>query len=123
MIFLDANILLEVIHKRTRAKECEQILSNEKNKAISALTLDLVMYFIERDKLPWQPVKNFLESFIWLPINDADAQWAFMKFKGNDFENALQVACAIREGCNSFVTLDVALYEKYKQTIPVELIH
>jgi predicted nucleic acid-binding protein len=122
MIFVDANVLLEVIQKRTRTKECEQFLSNDKNKAISTLTLDLVMYFIERDKLPWESVKNFLESFSWLPIIEADAQWAFMNFKGDDFEDALQAACAIREGCSSFVTLDVALSKKYKQTMKVELI-
>jgi predicted nucleic acid-binding protein len=43
MIFIDANILLEVILKRVRAKACEQLLINDKNKAISTLTLDLVM--------------------------------------------------------------------------------
>lgn len=122
MIFVDANVILEVIQKRTRAKECEQFLRNDKNKAISVLTLDLVMYFIERDKLPWEPVKNFLESFSWLPIIDADAQWAFMNFKGDDFEDALQISCATREGCSSFVTLDTALSEKYKKTMTVELI-
>jgi predicted nucleic acid-binding protein len=122
MIFVDADVLLEVIQKRTRVKECERFLSNDKNKAISVLSLDLVMYFVERDKLPWEPVKNFLESFSWLPIIDADAQWAFMNFNGDAFEDALQVACALREGCNSFVTLDVALSEKYNQTITVELI-
>ena len=123
MIFVDANVLLEVIQKRTRTKECEKILGNDKSKAISILTLDLIMYFIERDKLLWEPVKDFLESFSWLPISDADAQWAFMNFRGDDFEDALQVACAIREGCSSFVTLDVALSEKYKQTMRFELIH
>ena len=122
MIFVDANVLLEVIQKRTRAKSCEQFLSNDKNKAISTLTLDLVMYFVERDKLPWEPVKNFLESFSWLPVTDADAQWAFMNFKGYDFEDALQIACAIREGCSRLVTLDRSLSKKYAQDIVIDLI-
>jgi predicted nucleic acid-binding protein len=123
MIFVDANVLLEVIQKRTRTKECEYFLSNNENKAISILTLDLIMYFIERDKLPWEPIKRFLESFSWLPITDADAQWAFANFQGNDFEDGLQIACAKREGCSSIVTLDVALSEKYNQVIPIKLIH
>lgn len=122
MIFIDANVLLEVIQKRTRAKACEQFLSNDKDKAISTLTLDLIMYFVERDKLAWETVKSFLESFSWLPVTDPDAQWAFMKFKGDDFEDALQVACAIREGCNRFVTLDESLSMKYSQDIVIELI-
>ena len=122
MIFVDANVLLEVIQKQTRAKACEQFLSNDKNKAISTLTLDLVMYFVERDKLPWESVKSFLESFSWLPVTDADAQWAFMHFKGDDFEDALQIACATREGCSRLVTLDGPLSKKYAQDIVIDLI-
>ena len=122
MLFVDVNVLLEVIQKRARLKVCEQFLSNNKNKAISTLTLDLIMYFIERDKLAWEPVKAFLESFSWLPITDADAQWAFMNFKGNDFEDAMQVACAFREGCSGFVTLDEQLSKKYEQTMMINLI-
>ena len=71
------------------------------------------MYFVERDKMAWQPVKEFLESFRWLPINEADAQWAFAQFAGDDYEDALQVACSIRENCDKFVTLDKSLFKKY----------
>lgn len=63
MTFVDANVLLEIILKRTRALTCEQLVSNSEDKAISLLTLDLVMYFVERDKLARAPVKAFLESF------------------------------------------------------------
>ena len=113
MTFVDANVVLEVILRRARATSCEQYLSNNEDKAISLLTLDLVMYFVERDKLAWEPVKTFLESFRWLPITEADAQWAFIQFAGNDYEDAQQVACSIRESCQKFVTLDKALSKKY----------
>jgi predicted nucleic acid-binding protein len=122
MNFVDANVLLEVILRRKRATICEDYLSNNEDKAISTLTLDLVMYFIERDNLTWGPVKTFLESFSWLPIVDADAQWAFAQFRGDDFEDALQVACAIREGCNNFVTLDGPLSKKYSENIAIDLL-
>ena len=122
MIFVDADVLLEVILKRAHAKECEQFLINDKNKAVFTITLDLFMYFVERDKLPWEPVKKFLESFNWLPVTDSDAQWSFMNFKGDDFEDALQVACAIREGCNYFATLDEPLSRKYEKIMKIDLI-
>lgn len=122
MIFVDANVLLEVILKRAKAETCEAYLRGGSDKAISILTLDLVMYFIERDKLQWEPVKHFLESFVWLPIADADAQWAYANFKGDDFEDALQVACANREDCTSFATLDKSLAKKYSEVIKVELL-
>lgn len=122
MIFVDANIALEVIEKRAHADACEQMLRNSQEKAISLLTLDLVMYFLGRDKIAWEPVKTFLESFAWLPVTDADAQWAFAHFKGDDFEDALQVACAIRENCHEFTTLDKSLAKKYADIMPIELL-
>ena len=122
MIFIDANVLLEVILRRRHAKACEDLLIKDESKAISILSIDLVMYFLERNKLKWSPVKKFLESFIWLPITDSDAQWAFTNIKGNDFEDPLQVACAIREGCRRFVTLDIALSKRYAQNIAIDLI-
>jgi predicted nucleic acid-binding protein len=122
MIFVDANVLLEVIQKRRYSAACEKLLGNKEDKAISILTLDLVMYFVERDKLAWKPVKAFLESFDWLPVIEADAGWAFLNFKGDDFEDALQVACAIRENCNSFATLDKGLSKKYAKDIKIHLL-
>jgi len=120
MIFVDANVVLEVIQKRAHADNCERMLRNREEKAISTLTLDLVMYFIERDKMPWESIKVFLESFSWLPLTDADAQWAFLHFRGKDFEDALQVSCAIREGCSLFATLDKALAKKYSDLMLIE---
>jgi predicted nucleic acid-binding protein len=122
MTFVDANVLLEVILKRMRTAVCEEFLSNHQDKAISTLTLDLVMYFVERDKLDWAPVKVFLESFSWLPIVEADAGWAFVQFGGDDFEDALQVACALREGCDTFITLDGPLAKKYSKNMAINLL-
>ncbi len=122
MTCVDANVLLEVIQQRSHAQVCEQFLGNADDKAISTLTLDLVMYFVERDKLALEPVKEFLQSFSWLPMVDADAQWAFMHFQGKDFEDALQVACALRENCSGFATLDGLLAKKYKQDITIQLL-
>jgi predicted nucleic acid-binding protein len=122
MVFVDANVLLEVIQRRKYVAACESFLSDNEDKAISILTLDLVMYFVERDKLEWKPIKAFLESFTWLPITDADAQWAFLNFKGDDFEDALQVSCAVREMCSGIVTLDGPLSKKYAEDIKIHLL-
>jgi len=122
MICLDANVLLEIIEKRPRSAGCERYLTNNEDKAISTLTLDLVMYFVERDKIEWRPVRTFLDSFTWLPSIDADAQWAFEHFGGQDLEDALQVACARREGCKKFATLDQSLAKKYANHIAVDLL-
>jgi len=122
MVCVDANVLIEVIEKRSRATVCEHFLSNNEDKALSTLTIDLIMYFVERDKLAWRPIKTFLDSFIWLPMLDTDAHWAFEHFAGKDFEDALQIACALREGCTRFATLDGPLSKKYSKNIKIELL-
>ena len=80
------------------------------------------MYFAERDKLPLPSVKTFLESFVWLPVTEADAQTAYEYHKGADYEDALQVACAMREGCKEFLTLDAGLHKKYRHHTPITLL-
>jgi len=123
MICLDANVALEVVLKRLRYKACEQFLdTSEEEKALSTLTLDLVMFFAEKNKAGLKPIKAFLDGFTWLPITEADAHWAFAHYQEKDFEDGLQVACALREGCDTFVTLDGGLAKKYADKIQIELI-
>jgi predicted nucleic acid-binding protein len=92
------------------------------DQAISTLALDLVMFFAEKDKIDLKPVRTFLDKFTWLPITEADAHWAFANYLDKDFEDGLQVACALREGCDTFVTLDQKLAKKYTDKIKIELI-
>lgn len=123
MICIDANVILEIVEKRAHAAACEHLLKNTTEKrAISTLTLDLVMYFVERDKISLPPVKTFLESFTWLPVTEADAAWALAHFDGKDFEDGLQVACAMREQCSMLATLDKGLAKKYARHLPVKLV-
>ena len=124
MLCIDANVILEVIEKRTRSGVCQNFLEAAAtgNKATTMLTLDLVMYFAEKDRLDLRLVKEYLDGFIWLPLMPQDAEWAFAHFDGKDFEDGLQVACALREDCNGFVTLDQALAKKYAKQITVRLL-
>lgn len=80
------------------------------------------MYYAERDKLRLPAVKTYLETFVWLAINEADGQWAFANYDGKDFEDALQIGCALREQCSTFVTLDQKLAKKHKAHLPIKLI-
>jgi hypothetical protein len=63
-----------------------------------------------------------LDSFNWLPIVEADAQWAFAQFRSDDFEDALQVFCVIREGYNKYVTLNMPLSKMYSENITIDLL-
>jgi predicted nucleic acid-binding protein len=80
------------------------------------------MYYAEGKHLDLFAVERSLCDFVWLGAVEADVTWAFQHFAGKDFEDALQVAIANREGCKRFITLDRALAKKYTPAMPVELL-
>lgn len=123
MICVDANVLIEIILRRKSATACRNYIdSTKEDLAITMLSLDLAMYYAESNKLALGPVEQFLRLFVWLSIVDTDAAWAFQYFKDDDYEDALQIAVAIREGCSTFVTLDKSLAKKYSKVIPIDLL-
>ena len=69
-----------------------------------------------------QDIRNFLDDFIVLPINNNDVSWAFDNLQGNDFEDALQLACAVNSECDNFVTLDQSLIKRYEKQAPINFI-
>lgn len=123
MVCLDANVMLEIVEKRAGWQACRNYLADlTDDLAITMLTVHLMMYFAEKDRLDWRAVKAFLERYHWLPLMPTDANWAFVRFDGKDFEDALQVGCALRAGCTRFATLDQTLAKKYKAALPIDLI-
>lgn len=123
MICFDANVLIEIIVQRKNAQACrDYINSSKEDMATTMLSVDLVMYYTESNKLDVTPVEQFLRQFIWLSLIDSDAEWAFKHFRNKDFEDGLQIACAKREECVKFITLDKPLAKKYAQNIPIDLI-
>ena len=120
MICLDANILIEVILGRKKATACRELIQRTTDDiAITILSLDLVMYYAEKNKLSLAPIEQFLRTFIWLAIVESDVDKAFKRYTDDDFEDALQISCALRESCTKFVTLDSALAKKYAKDISV----
>ena len=112
--FLDANILLEVLLDRPKAPTVKQTLENHPTGLyISALTAHLVVYYGKKVvDLPL--LKRFLSDYIIIEMSGDDFEWAFNNIRGQDFEDALQLAVAIRYGCDEFITLDRPLFNTYK---------
>lgn len=123
MICCDANVLIEVILGRKHASACRKYIEEApEDLAITMLSLDLIMYYAERNKLNPTSVEKFLRLFVWLPLIESDAEQAFKLYKGDDFEDALQISCAMREVCSKFATLDKALTKKYSKVLPIDLL-
>ena len=123
MICFDANIIIEIILSRKSSNDCRNYIELAKeDMAITMLTLDLIMYYAERNNLDLVSIEKFTRLFIWLPLTDTDAEWAFTHHEGDDYEDALQISCTMREGCTKFVTLDKDLKKKYSQKIQIDLL-
>ena len=106
-VFLDANILLELLFKRKRYNEVVQILYNMPDAQFytSVLSADLVMYFVEAENQPKDLAWDFIDNYILLDITTEDTDWA-RKNDAGDFEDTMQVGCALRNNCSKLVTLD-----------------
>ena len=113
-LFLDANILLEIILDRPLNKQCRMILEqNVGNLYISALTAHLVVHF-GASITDIKVIKQFLDDYYVESLEYADFEWAYNNGRDKDFEDALQIAIAVRMGADTFVSLDKKLVKTYK---------
>jgi predicted nucleic acid-binding protein len=120
-VFLDANILLEIILAREKDLAARKVIEKNANDlCISALTAHLMVHFGQaRVELPI--LRQFLTDYTILPLEAGDFEWAFVNTRNQDFEDALQLSIAIRHGCSQFITFDKTLYETYKNLPTIKL--
>lgn len=113
-MFLDANIVLEILLGRKKEAVARKLIEKHSDDLyISVLTAHLVTHFGQAIvELPI--LRKFLADYTVLALDATDFEWAFTNVRKYDFEDALQLAVAIRNGCNLFVTFDKALVARYK---------
>lgn len=124
MIILDTNIVLEILEKRDRYHATIRALNRYKREknAVTTLTLSNVFYMTERHKSAFMTAEKLLKTYKIVGVTPQDAEWAFGHYKGKDFEDALQVAAALREKCTVFLTIDSSLAKKYGKYLAIDLI-
>ncbi|HTE22054.1 MAG TPA: PIN domain-containing protein [Candidatus Limnocylindria bacterium] len=114
-VFLDANVLLEIILGRNKEAAARKFIErNSENLYISALTAHLVVHF-GKSIVALPVLRKFLADYTILSLDDADFEWAFTNIRGGDFEDALQIAVAVRNGCNELITFDKKLVSTYQE--------
>lgn len=122
-IFVDVNILLEILFNRKLADECKQQLTDPESRySISALSVHIVRYMGERYKLSRLSVDEILSVWNVLDVTSRELARASERYGGIDFEDCLQAACAEFGKCETILTLDSHFQEHSFSTLPVTII-
>lgn len=112
-MFLDANVPLEILLGRKYEAAARKLLENNHNDLyISALTAHLIVHFGQA-VVDLPILRLFLQDYTILSLDNADFEWAFNNIRGSDFEDGLQLAVAVRNGCRCFSTFDRDVLTKY----------
>jgi predicted nucleic acid-binding protein len=118
-VFADTNILLELFLVRSKHEEtAKTLLDRESTIFVSALSVNFLLYMVEKYKLPKEKAWEFVDGFRVSELLREDLAWAHDNDAG-DYEDALQIAAARRQACTEFITLDKDLVKMYGHLIGV----
>lgn len=123
MTFVEANVLLELLlpgRKNTLA--AKEALAKTTETAITTLTIHLLYHFCRKADVDDQLVRNLIAESEVIDLRASDYYWARDNEKGRGFEDALQVAAAIRSDCEQFITIDQKLAKHYESYIKFTVI-
>ncbi len=125
-LFIDANILLEIMFTRSKMQQVSTLLHDDRFEFyISSLTVHILYYFAEVEKVDREWVKNLAGLAAWLPITTAmveEAQRRYAVTGGKDFEDCLQAACAEFSDCAGIVSLDKRFGRHSATKLPVDVL-
>lgn len=124
MILIDADVALEVLldNRRSQAAVIED-LTAQNQVSLTMLSVHLVVHFCRRQKVPDAITWAFIEHAKLVAIVPAYYTWALQNEQGHDFEDALQVAAALRSEADTFVTLDQKLVDVHKSKVGLNFIN
>ena len=123
VLFLDVNVMMELFFSRVNSNKISaEILTLDNTLfATSILAVSTFFYYVEKHKYDKSAAHDFLANYRILSTDETDYIWAKENDQG-DFEDALQVACALRHGCTDFMTLDVNLAKNHQKHIAMKLV-
>lgn len=121
--FVDANVLLEtLLIGRKKAAIAVKVLSSAENVVISPLTTHLYVYFGKKENHTVSVLLEDLQAYQITPMNQPVFEWAVANRQYENFEDALQVACAVLGGCDRIITFDRQLANNYRRFIDIQLL-
>ncbi|MBQ0095522.1 MAG: PIN domain-containing protein [Bacteroidetes bacterium] len=111
-VFLDTNIFLDTIVRRDKREDNENAFRLLKIAAldgfefyISPITVSNSFYILRKETDVAATIGNRLGNIHILPMDDKDVRYA-LSGHITDMEDAMQVSCADRGGCDIILTRD-----------------
>lgn len=124
-VFLDTNILLEIILARKEQAACQQILqagvNGEINLFASFLTFANMAYILQRNRVPRTQiyqVERMMESRMTVLAMDGGQLRTALRHEVKDFEDMLQYQSAVAGQCDCIVTINVNDFSEFS-SIPI----
>jgi predicted nucleic acid-binding protein len=122
MIFLDVNVLLEILFRREKYEQVCDLLAQDREFGISFLSVHLFYHFGLKNGHSLEKLADSLKSFQILNCGQEVYDLAKKVCKNNDFEDSLQVATAMYHQVDSFCTLDQNLAKNYRNLLSIKVI-
>jgi len=97
--------------------EIQNILTFFKQIYITPITVGIVFYYAEKEKLDMQIAESLAGSCYILTMSESTYKLASKIYNQKDLEDAMQVACAKENNVQTVLTLDKAMANKYKEII------
>ena len=120
-VFLDANILLEVLLPG-RLKVALADSYAQKEAVVSPLSAHLYVYFGKKEGFSVEALSKQLTLLNYTHLSGDEVRWAITNCQDDDFEDALQVACAVLSESELFVTLNKTLAQKFHKFINMKVL-
>jgi predicted nucleic acid-binding protein len=123
-VYLDVNIILEVLGKRKNYKFAKCIFENLDNQLlVSILTIHLVFYFAKKCEINLDKVKEIIDLCEIVEAGSKEYSLAQVFYAQNsDMEDAIQIAVAFSHGCDTFATLDKDMIKKFAGKVGFEFV-
>lgn len=120
---IDINVLLEtLLESRQHADQAMEAIRQAGTATISSLSVHLYVYFGQRERHSLASLLEDLSAYAVLTMDEQVVRWAVANRQDDDFEDALQVGCAVLEGCKKFITFDQKLAKNYGRFIDMQLL-
>lgn len=114
MVCLDANVVLELLLKREAHRQARQAIQTAAGDlCITMLSVHIIVHFARKAGAEMSQIFELIDRVKVLDITATDYEWAKTNARNDDFEDALQLAAAIRSGCTTFITFDQLLNKTY----------